>query len=160
VRVALPPLLRRGGGQDGLTHVGQAALGEALELGVARAGQLLQPHHHAHLLHEFHVLEVGARVLHGAQRVDQREPVLREEVRQQPLEAAHLLEHALGQHRVRVDGIRGQVADEQQGGLVEHGLLVLDERHEGVDAAAHSQVLAQHERVLTKGGVHNLCELP
>ena len=45
VRVALPPLLRRGRRQDRLAHVRQAALGEALELCVARAGELLQPHH-------------------------------------------------------------------------------------------------------------------
>lgn len=56
----------------------------------------------------------------------QREPVVRIQVGEHALEAANLLQDLLAQARLGIEGVRGEIADEQQRRLVEAWVGLVD----------------------------------
>ena len=159
MRPANPPLLLGRARENSLAHVCQAASSVAAQLRVARRRELVQPADDTRLLHDVHIVQVRAEVLHRAQRVHERDPLGGVDMRHDALECPHLLELRLCERGLRVEGIGGEVADQKQRRLMHQRVGVIDKVHKVRERIHGSQVLGELDCLGGLRGVDDLGKL-
>jgi len=101
-------------------------------------------------------IDILGEVLHGSDGVELRHPLAAAEEGQEARHHVVLLEDSLARRRVRVEGVRRQVADDHQHLLLDERLTVQQQLGNHLDPTRLPQVVRKDRGIVAVRTVHQL----